>query len=157
MFRRKLSWRCCPSTTTNRRPCVTFLHSKRKISSFLVASSCEGFFPACIVMSWQKKSGPCNTRMRVTLTKAEVSQAMGTSLIDGYWNDIVEYRKKGLVALPFRSITNMPFLSRGRQSLDPGQDRGFRSQREPFPRRHQENGGSQDGRTGPALGSSFLL
>jgi Fic family protein len=46
-------------------------------------------------------------------TKAEVSQAMGTSLIDGYWNDILEYRKKGMVALPFRSITNMPFYLAG--------------------------------------------
>lgn len=43
------------------------------------------------------------------LSKGEVMQAMQTSLIDGYWNDITEYRKRYRVPLAFRSITNHAF------------------------------------------------
>jgi Fic family protein len=43
------------------------------------------------------------------LSKSEVMQAMQTSLIDGYWNDITEYRKRYRVPLLFRSITNHAF------------------------------------------------
>jgi Fic family protein len=59
------------------------------------------------------------------LTKAEVAQAMGTSLIDGYWNDVVEYRKKGLMVLPFRSITNMPFYLAGNNPAIRGKIEAF--------------------------------
>lgn len=44
------------------------------------------------------------------LSKGEVMQAMQTSLIDGYWNDIMEYRKRYRVPLAFRSITNHAFF-----------------------------------------------
>lgn len=43
-------------------------------------------------------------------SKSEVQSAMRTSLIDGYWNDIVEYRAKYQVLLPFRTITNRQFF-----------------------------------------------
>jgi Fic family protein len=66
------------------------------------------------------------------LTKAEVSQAMGTSLIDGYWNDIIEYRKKGLVSLPFRSITNTPFYLAGANPAIRGKIEAFEAKESHF-------------------------
>lgn len=44
------------------------------------------------------------------LTKSEVISAMQTSLIDGYWNDILAYRKQFQHVFPFKTITNHPFF-----------------------------------------------
>jgi Fic family protein len=44
------------------------------------------------------------------LLRSEVVKAMNTSLIDGYWADIVAYRQSKAITFPFRSITNHPFF-----------------------------------------------
>jgi Fic family protein len=43
------------------------------------------------------------------LSKAELQTVMRTSLIDGYWNDILAYRKKHETEFPFFTIPNKPF------------------------------------------------
>lgn len=43
------------------------------------------------------------------LLRSEVVKAMNTTLIDGYWADILAYRKSKSVTLPFKSIANRFF------------------------------------------------
>ena len=40
------------------------------------------------------------------LLRSEVVKAMNTTLIDGYWADILAYRKSKMISLPFKTITN---------------------------------------------------
>jgi len=44
------------------------------------------------------------------LLRSEVVKAMNTTLIDGYWADIVTYRKSMMISLPFKTITNHFFF-----------------------------------------------
>ncbi len=43
------------------------------------------------------------------LTKSELSFALKTSLIDGYWHEVIAYRKEHQEALPLKSIKNKSF------------------------------------------------
>ncbi len=43
------------------------------------------------------------------LLRSEVVKAMNTTLIDGYWADILAYRKSKSITLPFKTITNRFF------------------------------------------------
>src|SRR5574344_2223916 len=40
------------------------------------------------------------------LLRSEVVKAMNTTLIDGYWADILAYRKSKELTFPFKTITN---------------------------------------------------
>lgn len=44
------------------------------------------------------------------LTKTELQSVMGTSLIDGYWNDVIHYREKNAVSFSFLTPTKKPFF-----------------------------------------------
>lgn len=52
------------------------------------------------------------------LSKNELQKALGTSLIDGYWNDILAYRSKFLKKLALRTITNFGFFYTDSPAID---------------------------------------
>jgi hypothetical protein len=65
------------------------------------------------------------------LLRSEVVKAMNTTLIDGYWADILAYRKSKMIALPFKTITNHLFLF-DRQRSDQSQNHPVRTRQRPL-------------------------
>lgn len=55
--------------------------------------------------------------------RIDVARALGTNLIDGIWNNILEYRKKFSVVLPIKDISKMPLsLTLGKKVNDLSKD-----------------------------------